>query len=68
VGGALAAIIQIRSMKTRLFLLSFMFVGFSLTGQTIYLKIGPTFSKLTWKNSMVNKAHLTKELLVLMQL
>ena len=42
-------------MKTRFLLFLFIFLGSTLTGQTIYLKTGPTFSKLTWNNSMINK-------------
>ena len=42
-------------MKTLLLLLLLIFLGTSVYGQTIYLKIGPSFSKLTWNNTMIDE-------------
>jgi Outer membrane protein beta-barrel domain len=42
-------------MKTRVLLFSLILLGTTINGQTIYLKIGPSFSKLSWNNSIINE-------------
>ena len=40
-------------MKTRLLLLLLILTGTTINAQTIFVKIGPSFSKLTWSNSLL---------------
>jgi len=41
-------------VKTRILLFSLILIGTTINGQTIYIKIGPSFSKLIWNNSIVH--------------
>ena len=42
-------------MKTRLLLFLIILTGTTIHAQTIFAKIGPSFSKLTWANSMLKE-------------
>jgi len=42
-------------MKRNILILLGCLLNMSLLGQTVYVQIGPSFSKLSWNNSMINK-------------
>jgi hypothetical protein len=42
-------------MKTRLLVLFFSAIFFTSQGQTIFLKFGPSFSKVTWTTYLINQ-------------
>lgn len=42
-------------MKTKLLFFQMLLISSISLGQTVYLKFGPSFSKLNWKNSAINE-------------